>query len=113
VRQQQASIGNLRGPLTMQASLMKQAGADLTAKKAADFAGIDAERYRNLAYRSTGTEQNAQMTLMADAQAKAAVEASNAGLMAARQQTDVLGTQIEQTESALDGVRLDAETANL
>jgi membrane fusion protein (multidrug efflux system) len=114
VRQQQASLDNLHAQLTMQASLVKQADADLAAKKAAaDFAGIDAERYRNLANQSTGTEQNAQKALMADAQAKAAVEASDAGLMASRQQIDVLGTQIEQAESALEGARLDVETARL
>ena len=114
VRQQQASIDNLQAQLTMQASLVKQAEAGLAAKKAAaDFAGIDAERYRNLANQSTGTEQNAEKAVMADTQAKAAVEASDAGLTAARQQIDVLNTQIEQAQSALEGARLDAETALL
>ncbi|GAC1046287.1 HlyD family secretion protein [Rhizobium sp. No.120] len=114
VQQQQASLDNLHAQLTLQSSLIKQAEADLTAKKAAsDFASVDAERYRNLANQSTGTEQNAQKALMADAQAKAAVDASAAGLSAARQQIDVLGTQIEQAESTLEGARLDAETARL
>ncbi|NLS01123.1 HlyD family secretion protein [Rhizobium sp. P38BS-XIX] len=114
VKQQQASLDNLHAQLTMQASLVKQAEADLAAKKAAaNFTGIDAERYRNLASQSTGTEQNAQKAVMADTQAKAAVDASDAGLTAARQQIDVLNTQIEQAQAALESARQDVETARL
>ncbi len=114
VREQQASLDNLHAQSELQASLVKQAEADLAAKKAAsDFTEIDAVRYRNLATQSTGTEQNAQKAVLADTQAKAAVAASDAGLTAARQQIQVLKTQIAEAQSALDGARLDAETARL
>ncbi|WP_112714613.1 HlyD family secretion protein [Hyphomicrobiales bacterium] len=114
VREQQASLDNLHAQSDMQASLVKQAEADLEAKKAAaDFTEIDAVRYKNLASQSTGTEQNAQKAVMADMQAKAAVNASEAGLTAARQEIQVLNTQITQGESALEGAKLDVETARL
>ena len=114
VREQQASLDNLHAQSDMQASLVKQAEADLAAKKAAaDFTEIDAVRYKNLASQSTGTEQNAQKAVMADMQAKAAVSASEAGLTAARQEIQVLNTQITQGESALEGAKLDVETARL
>ena len=114
VRQQQASLDNLHAQSTMQTSLVEQARADLEAKKAAaDFADVDAVRYKSLASQSTGTEQNAQKAVLVDNQAKAAVSASQAGLAAARQEIQVLNTQIAQAESALEGVRLDAETARL
>jgi len=114
VREQQASLDNLHAQSDMQASLVKQAEADLEAKKAAaDFTEIDAVRYKNLASQSTGTEQNAQKAVMADMQAKAAVNASQAGLTAARQEIQVLNTQITQAQSALEGAKLDVETARL
>ncbi|RFB76578.1 HlyD family secretion protein [Methylovirgula sp. 4M-Z18] len=114
VKEQQATLDNLNARLTLQLSSIKQAEADLVAKKAeAVFTAQDAKRYLALASSNAGSEQNAQKAAVADQQAQAAIDASEAGLAAANQQLKVLGTQIEEAQANLAVAQADLETARL
>jgi membrane fusion protein (multidrug efflux system) len=114
VKQQEATLGNLRAKYTLQQSAIRQAEADLQGKTAlAVYASEDAERYKNLAITEAGSRQNAQKTLAANLSAQAAVTAARAVLEAAKQQLAVLDTEIAQTQAAIDAAKADVETARL
>jgi membrane fusion protein (multidrug efflux system) len=114
VEQQEATLENLRARLTLQLSTIKQAEADLAAKKAtAIFTAQDSKRYQALASSNTGSEQNAQKAAAVDQQAQAGIDASQAGLAAANQQLAVLNTQITEARANVAGARADLETARL
>jgi multidrug resistance efflux pump len=60
LEQRTAVLSTLRAQYTLQQSTIEQATADLNAKRAqADFAKIDAERYRILAAKDSGSQQQA------------------------------------------------------
>ncbi|CAM5762377.1 hemolysin secretion protein D [Labrys miyagiensis] len=114
LKQQEATLENLRAKYTLQLSTIRQAEADLAAKKAAAiFTAQDAKRYQVLASSNTGSEQTAQKALAADQQAQAAIDASTAGLTAANQQLAVLNTEIAEAEATVAGAKADLETARL
>ena len=112
--QRTGALGSLRARYTLQQSTIEQTAADLDAKRArADFAHKDAERYRILAATNSGTQQNAQRTFSLDQEAAAAVSAAQAGIVAAKQQLQVLLAQIAEAEAAVAQARADLQTARL
>lgn len=114
LQQRIATLASLRKKYELQQSTIQQANADVDAKIAqADFAKIDAERYRALAQTNDGSQQNAQRTSALDKQAGAAVVSARAGLAAAKQQLDVLSSDIAKADAAVAQAKADLETARL
>jgi membrane fusion protein, multidrug efflux system len=114
VRHQEATLQNLHARQQLQLLTIQQAEADLAAKTAAaTFAGQEMRRYQTLATSSSGSEQNAQKATAGDQQARAAVDGSHAALAAARQQIEVLKTDIGQAEASLASAEADRQTARL
>ena len=114
LEQRTAALASLRAQYALQQSTIQQATADLEAKRAqAEFARVDAERYRDLAAKDYGSQQNAQRTSALDQQAAAAVTSAQAGLAAAKQQLDVLEAQIGQATGAIAQAQADMQTARL
>ena len=112
--QRTAALSTLRAQYPRQQSTIEQATADLNAKRAqADFARIDAERYRLLAARDSGSQQQAQHTFALDQQSAAAVTSGQAALTAAKQQLDVLDAQIAEASAAVAQAQADLQTARL
>src|SRR5487761_1706539 len=97
VSERQADLANLEAKTTLQQATIRQAEADLAAKKAAAvFADEDAIRYRTLARVSAGSVQDSQRALAATQTAQAAVLASAAALDAAKQQLAAADRQTAQ-----------------
>jgi membrane fusion protein, multidrug efflux system len=114
LQQRIATLSSLRKKYELQQSTIQQASADVDAKLAqADFAKIDAERYRALAQTNDGSQQNAQRTSALDKQAGAAVVSARAGLAAAKQQLDVLSSDIAEADAAVAQAKADLETTRL
>ncbi|MDE2230218.1 MAG: HlyD family secretion protein [Alphaproteobacteria bacterium] len=114
VGERQAALANLQAKTTLQQATIRQAEADLAAKKAAAvFADEDAIRYRTLARVSAGSVQSSQRALAATQTAQAAVLASAAALDAARQQLAVLETEIAGAKAAEAQAEADLRTAQL
>lgn len=114
LQQQQATLSSLRAKYRLQQSTIQQAVADLDAKMAqAEFAKIDAERYRWLVQRNSGTTQDEQRSSALDKQAQASVISSKAGIVASKQQLDVLNAQISEAKAAVAQAEADLQTAKL
>jgi membrane fusion protein (multidrug efflux system) len=114
LRQQKAMLTSLLAKFVQQQSTIQQAAADLNAKVAqADFAKVDAERYRTLARTSSGSRQDEQRTSALDQQASAAVNSAQAGLSAAKQQLSVLDAEIAQANAAVEQAEADLQAAQL
>ena len=114
LEQSSATLASLQAKYELQQSTIRQASADLDAKSAqADFAKVDADRYRTLALSNYGTRQNAERTSALDQQAKAAVASAQAALAAAKQQLSVLDADIAEATAATKRARADLETARL
>jgi membrane fusion protein (multidrug efflux system) len=114
LQQQEAVLSSLRAKYTLQQAMIQQAVADLDAKTAqAEFAKVDAERYRWLAQRSSGTAQDEQRSSALDKQAQASVISSKAGIAAAKRQLDVLDAQISEAKAAVAQAKADLQTAKL
>jgi len=114
LEQRSATLASLRAKYELQQSTIRQASADLDAKSAqADFAKVDADRYRTLALSNYGSRQNSERTSALDAQARAAVTAAQAALAAAKQQLTVLDADIAQAEGAVAQTRADLDIARL
>src|SRR5712691_10479640 len=114
LEQRTAALAGLRGKHELQQSIIRQASADLDAKAAhADFARVDAERYRTLALSNYGSRQNAERTFAVDQQARASVTSAQAALAAAKQQLDVLDAEIAEASAAVAQARADLDTARL
>ena len=112
--QRAAALAGLRARYEQQQSAIAQNGAELDAKTAqANFAKVDAERYRTLALSNYGSRQDAERTLALDQQAKAAVASAQAALAAAKQQLSVLDADIAEATAATKRARADLETARL
>src|SRR6516165_3134083 len=107
LEQRSATLASLRAKYELQQSTIRQTSADLDAKSAqADFAKVDADRYRTLALSNYGSRQDAERTSALDAQGKAA-------LAAAQQQLTVLNADIAQASGAVAQARADLDTARL
>jgi len=114
LRARQATLQSLRAKYVLQQSTIVQAGASLDAKIAqADFARIDAARYRSLVLSDSGSRQDEQRTAALDKQATAAVISAQAGLAAAKQQLDVLNAEIAEADAAVAQAAADLQTARL
>lgn len=112
--QRQAMLDSLHAQYVLQQSTIEQAGADVDAKSAqAEFAKLDAERYRTLARTNDAPQQQAERTASTDQAARAAVTAAKASLAAAKQQLSVLGAQIDEASAAVAQAKADLETARL
>ena len=112
--QREATLASLRAKYELQQSTIRQASADLDAKTAqAEFAKVDADRYRTLALSNYGSRQDAERTSALDQQARAAVTSAQAALAAAKQQLSVLNADIAQASAAVAQARADLETARL
>lgn len=112
--QRQATLDGLRAKYTLQQSMIQEADADVAAKTAqAAFAKLDAERYHTLALSDSGSRQNEQRTAALDKQSQAAVTSAQAGLVAAKQQLDVLNAQIAEAAAAVAQAKADQQTAQL
>jgi len=112
--QRQATLASLQAQYVLQQSTIEQADADVDAKSAeAEFAKVDALRYRTLAAINDASQQQAQKTAAADQAARAAVTAAQAALAAAKQQLSVLGANIEEASAAVAQAKADLETARL
>ena len=109
-----AALAGLRAQYALQQSAIREQAAELGAKQAqADFAAIDAARYRSLALVSAGSRQQAQRSAAQDAEAQAAVRAADAGLAAARQKLTVIEAQTAEAEAAVGQANADLQTALL
>jgi membrane fusion protein, multidrug efflux system len=114
LQQRKAMLAGLQAKYVLQQSTIQQVGADLDAKTAqADFTRADAERYRILAERDAGTQQDQQRTTATDKQAKAGVLSSQAALAAAKQQLEVLTANIAEAKAAVTQAEADLQTARL
>lgn len=114
LKARKATLESLRAKYELQQSTIQQASASLDAKMAqADFARIDAERYHALVLSDSGSRQDEQRTAALDKQARAAVTSAHAGLVAARQQLDVLNAEIAEADAAVAQAQADLATAHL
>lgn len=114
LQQRTATLTGLRAKYTLQELIIRQAAADLEAKTAqADFAKLDAERYRALALTDSGTRQNAERTAAVDQAARAAVASAQAAFTAAKQQLSVLSADIDEAAAAVAQAQADLQTARL
>jgi membrane fusion protein, multidrug efflux system len=114
LRQRKATLASLQAKYASQQSSIQQAGADFDARTAqAEFAKIDAERYRFLAERNAGSVQDQQRTTAADKQARAAVISAQAALAAAKQQLEVLQADIAEAEASVAQAEADLQTGRL
>jgi membrane fusion protein (multidrug efflux system) len=112
--QRQATLASLEARELLQQSTIRQAEADLDAKKAqAAYTKEDDARYRQLAQSSAGSQQNAQKALASNAVAQSAVASSRAALEAARQQLAVLDAQIAEARAVVAEAEADLRTTKL
>jgi membrane fusion protein, multidrug efflux system len=112
--QRRATLASLQAQYVLQQSAIEQAGADVDAKSAqAEFAKLDAERYRKLAITNDAPQQQAERTSAADRAARGALTAAQAALAAAKQKLSVLSAQIEEASAAVAQAKADLETAQL
>jgi membrane fusion protein (multidrug efflux system) len=111
---QQATLANLDANRRLQAAVIAQAQAELTATAAEiTRTRYDVDRYRRLAQDQFGTQQRWQQSdadyqkaLAGDARARAALDA-------AQRQLEVIDTQQQQTVAALGGAVADRDAAQL
>jgi membrane fusion protein (multidrug efflux system) len=114
LQQRKAALGSLREKYTLQQATIAQTKADLDAKTAqADFAKLDAERYRTLARTNDASQQEAQRTTALDQAARASVASAQAALAAAKQQLSVLGADIDAATADVAQAEADLQTARL
>jgi membrane fusion protein, multidrug efflux system len=114
LQERQATLASLQAKQVLQRSIILGAAADLAARQAQSvFASQDADRYRSLALTLAGTRQDEQKALAGDRSAKAAVLASQAALDGAKQQTEVLDTQIAAAKADVAQAEADLRTARL
>ncbi|MBL8451262.1 MAG: HlyD family secretion protein [Zoogloea sp.] len=109
-----ASINSLQAQLVRQESTIRQAQASVVADEASlKLAQENRTRYRNLAADGSGTLQASQQ---ADAQLsiqQASLDKNRAGLLAARQQMDILRADIEKAYAALAQAKAAQDAAEL
>jgi membrane fusion protein, multidrug efflux system len=114
LEQRTAALSSLRAKYDLQQATIQQASADLDAKVAhAEFAKVDAERYRTLARSNDGSQQDAQRTTALDQAARASVASAQAALAAAKQQLSVLSADIDAATADVAQATADLQTARL
>ncbi len=114
LQSKEAALANLTARRVLQHSVIAEAQADLTAKRAqAEFAAEDAARYRVLASTAAASRQAEQKARASDQSAQAAVLAAEAALQAADQQLAVLDTQIAAAHGDVAQADADLRTARL
>jgi membrane fusion protein (multidrug efflux system) len=114
LQQRKAALSSLRAKYELQRTTIQQASADLDAKAAqAEFAKVDAERYRTLARTNDGSQQDAQRTTALDQAARASVASAQAGLASAKQQLSVLSADIDAAAADVAQAEADLQTARL
>jgi membrane fusion protein (multidrug efflux system) len=109
-----ATLASLQAKYIRQQSTSNQAAADVDAELAqAVFTHEDALRYASLAATSAGSRQDAQKLAANDRVSGAAVSASQANLEAARQELNVLDTQMIEARAAIEQADAEVRTARL
>jgi membrane fusion protein (multidrug efflux system) len=112
--ERQATLAQLEASETVLQATVRQAEADLAAKRAAAvFAAEEASRYTSLARTAAGSRQAEQKAAAGTQMANAASIAAEAALAAARQQLVVLGTRIAGAKAAIVQAEADVHTADL
>lgn len=110
----QASIASLRAQLIRQESTIHQAQAVVAADEATlKLAQENQTRYRNLASDGSGTVQALQQAEAQLSIQQAGLDNNQAGLLAARQQVDILRADIEKAKAALAQAKAAQEAAEL
>ena len=114
LKQRRAMLASLRARYALQQLAIQQAAADLGARTAqADFAKLDAERYRALALSDFGSRQNAERTRAQNQAAAATMASAQTALAASNQQLRVLSANIEEASAAVAQAEADLQTARL
>jgi membrane fusion protein (multidrug efflux system) len=110
----EANIASLQAQLVRQDSTIHQAQAIVTADEAnLKLAQENQKRYRNLASDGSGTVQALQQAEAQLGTQQASLEKNRAGLLAARQQTDILKADLEKAKAALAQTKAGQEAAEL
>ncbi|HMJ43814.1 MAG TPA: HlyD family secretion protein [Pseudolabrys sp.] len=110
----EADIQNLNAQIAEQQSAIEQADAATVADQATlTFAEQEAQRYRDLAARGSGTVQSAQRTQATLQQQDAALQRDRAVLAAAHKHNDVLKTALVKATTVLRRMRAVEEQAAL
>jgi membrane fusion protein (multidrug efflux system) len=114
VQERQAALANLEANTVLQQSLIGEAQADLSAKRAqAQFAHDDNVRYQGLLREVAISRQDVQRAGSSDLQARSGVASASAGVAAAKQQLAVLQSQIDEARAAIAQAEADLRTARL
>ena len=101
-----AAVDNMKARRRLQRSLIDQAAARVEAAKAeADLAAREAERYRELLDRRTGSRQKYEAMATAHRTATADVAHAEAELVAARDRIPVFDSEIRRLEREIDRLR--------
>jgi membrane fusion protein (multidrug efflux system) len=110
----QAMLVNLDASRTLQLALIDEARADVASAIAQTVLARDNQvRYRVLAATQAGSVKSWQTADAAYAQATAAVQKAQAGLVAAQAQLAVIDTQKQQANAVLAGAAADLDNAQL
>lgn len=110
----EANIASLQAQLVRQDSTIHQANAIVAADEAnLKLAQENQKRYRNLASDGSGTVQALQQAEAQLGTQQASLEKNRAGLLAARQQIDILKADLEKAKAALAQAKAGQEAAEL
>lgn len=110
----EANIASLQAQLVRQESTIHQAQAVVAADEAnLTLAQENRKRYRNLAADGSGTVQALQQAEAQLGTQQASLEKNRAGLLAARQQVDILKAELEKAKAALAQAKAGQEAAEL
>lgn len=110
----EANIVSLQAQLVRQDSTIHQAQATVAADEAnLKLAQENQKRYRNLASDGSGTVQALQQAEAQLGTQQASLEKNRAGLLAARQQVDILKADLEKAKAALAQAKAGHEAAEL
>jgi membrane fusion protein (multidrug efflux system) len=114
VAAQQAHLANLAATAHLQLAMIAQARASITAADAEVVRTRDDQaRFARLAQRGAASVQSSQKADSDFAQAQALSVRARAGLDAAQRQSDVIGTERQQTQAQLAQAVADQELARL
>lgn len=110
----QASLAEIEAEIARQPALVRNAQAVVAGDVAnANYARLDAERYRQLRRNGNGSEQSAQQAASKAEALNAQRDADQANLDSVRQQTEVLKAQRESIEAQLAQAKAQREQARL
>ncbi len=110
----EANVASLQAHLVLQDSTIHQAQATVAADETnLKLAQENQKRYRNLASDGSGTVQALQQAEAQLGTQQASLEKNRAGLLAARQQVDILKAELEKAKAALAQAKAGQEAAAL